>query len=87
MFKKRFLYEQEEEVELNDFQKILALNKKRISRFDVEFYNSKGEDFSDTIEVTQDGLMFTFDGLKDFLQFFFPDEHEEGSDGEYDAIN
>jgi len=87
MFKKRFLYEQEEDVELNDFQKILALNKKRISRFDVEFYNSKGEDFSDTIEVTQDGLMFTFDGLKDFLQFFFPNEYEENSDGEYDAIN
>ena len=87
MFKKRFLYEQEEEVELNDFQKILALNKKRISRFDVEFYNSKGEDFSDTIEVTQDGIIFTFDGLKEFLQFFFPDEYADGTDGEYDASN
>jgi hypothetical protein len=88
MLRKKFIFENEEdEPELNDFQKILALNKKRISRFDVEFYNSEGEDFSDTIEVTQDGLMFTFDGLKDFLQFFFPDYYEEGNGGEYDASN
>ena len=91
MFKKRFLYEQEEEeeeVELNDFQKILALNKKRIHPSDVEFYDSKDEDFGDIIEVTRDGLMFTFDGLKDFLQFFFPDEYgEDNSEGSYDASN
>ena len=88
MFKKRFLYEQEEEVELNDFQKILALNKKRISRFDVEFETSDGKDFSNIIEVTSDGIIFTFDGLKEFLQFFFPDEYGgDYSDGEYEAIN
>ena len=85
MFKKRFLYEQEEEVELNDFQKILALNKRRISPSDVEFYNSEGKDFSDHIDITYDGILFNFDGLKDFLQFFFPDYYEEGSDGEWDA--
>ena len=85
MFKKRFLYEQEEEVELNDFQKILALNKRRISPSDVEFYNSEGKDFSDHIYITYDGILFNFDGLKDFLQFFFPDYYEEGSDGEWDA--
>ena len=87
MFKKRFLYEQEEEVELNDFQKILALNKRRIHPSDVEFYNSEGEDFSDHIEITYDGIIFTFDGLKEFLQFFFPDYYADGTDGEYDASN
>ena len=85
MFKKRFLYEQEEEVELNDFQKILALNKRRISPSDVEFYNSEGEDFSDHIDITYDGILFNFDGLKEFLQFFFPDYYADGTDGEYDA--
>jgi len=88
MFKKRFLYEQEEEeVELNDFQKILAINKRRIHPSDVEFYNSEGKDFSDVIDIDYDGIHFKFDGLEEFLKFFFPNEHEEGSDGEYDAIN
>jgi hypothetical protein len=87
MFKKRFLYEQEEEVELNDFQKILALNKRRIHPPDVEFYNSEGKDFSEYIDITYDGILFTFDGLKDYLQFFFPNYYEEGSEGEYEAIN
>ena len=87
MFKKRFLYEQEEEeVELNDFQKILAINKRRIHPSDVEFYNSEGKDFSDVIDIDYDGIHFKFDGLDEFLKFFFPNEHEEGSDGEYDAI-
>lgn len=89
MFKKRFLYEQEEdEVELNDFQKILALNKKKISTYDVEFFNSEGNDFSDIITVEQDGLMFTFEGLEEYLRFFFPEEYgEEDSDGYYEASN
>jgi hypothetical protein len=87
MFKKRFLYEQEEEeVELNDFQKILAINKRRIHPSNVEFYNSEGKDFSDVIDIDYDGIHFKFDGLDEFLKFFFPNEHEEGSDGEYDAI-
>jgi hypothetical protein len=89
MFKKRFLYEQEEEeVELNDFQKILAINKRRIHPSDVEFYNSEGKDFSDVIDIDYDGIHFKFDGLEEFLKFFFPNEYgEENSDGEYDAIN
>jgi hypothetical protein len=87
MFKKRFLYEQEEEeVELNDFQKILALNKKKISTYDVEFFNSEGNDFSDIITVDEDGLTFTFEGLEEYLRFFFPEEYgEEDSDGYYEA--
>jgi hypothetical protein len=87
MFKKRFLYEQEEEVELNDFQKILALNKRRIHPSDIDFETSDGKDFSDVIDIDYDGIHFKFDGLEEFLKFFFPQEHEEGSDGEYDAIN
>ena len=88
MFKKRFLYEQEEEVELNDFQKILAINKRRIHPSDVEFYNSEGKDFSDVIDIDYDGIHFKFDGLDEFLRFFFPNEYgEEGSEGYYDAEN
>jgi hypothetical protein len=79
------ILEQEEE-ELNDFQKILALNKRKISPSEVEFYNFEGEDFSDIITVEQDGLMFTFDGLEEYLRFFFPEEHgDEGTDGYYEA--
>ena len=89
MFKKRFLYEQEEdEVELNDFQKILAINKRRIHPSDVEFYNSEGKDFSDVIDIDYDGIHFNFDGLDEFLRFFFPNEYaEDGSEGYYDADN
>jgi len=79
------ILEQEEE-ELNDFQKILALNKRKISPSEVEFYNFEGEDFSNIITVEQDGLMFTFDGLEEYLRFFFPEEHgDEGTDGYYEA--
>ena len=86
MQKKRFIIEQDESEELSDFKKILAINKKRLSYGDVDFYNSEGKDFSDIIEITQDGLLFTFDGgLVEYLLFFFPDEFEEGSDSYYDA--
>lgn len=81
------IFEQDEDdVELTDYEKILALNKKKISPYEVVFYNSEGEDFSDIIEVTQDGLIFTFDGLEEFLRFFFPEEFgDEGTDGWYEA--
>jgi len=85
MRRKRYILEQEEE--LTDFKKILLINKKKLPYDDVEFYDSKDNDFSNVIEVTQDGLIFTFDGLKDYLEFFFPDEYVENSEGEYDAIN
>ena len=86
MFKKRFLYE-EEEVELNDFQKIIAINKRKIHPSDVEFETSDGEDFSDVISIDYDGIHFKFDGLSEFLKFFFPEVFEEGTDGEWDAVN
>ena len=81
------IFEQDEdEVELTDYQKILALNKRKISPYDVEFYDSEGKDYSDVIEVTQDGLIFTFDGLDEYLRFFFPEEFgDENTDGWYEA--
>jgi hypothetical protein len=86
MRRKRYILEQEEE--LTDFKKILLINKKKLPYGEVGFYNSNGDDFSNIIEVTQDGLVFTFDGLKEYLQFFFPDDYgPEYSDGEYDAMN
>ena len=87
MFKKRFIYEQEEEeVELNDFQKILALHKKRMHPNQVEFVNSEGKDFSDIISIDYDGITFKFDGLQEYLAFFFPEIYgEDGSDGAYEA--
>jgi hypothetical protein len=86
MRRKRYILEQEEE--LTDFKKILLINKKKLPYGEVGFYNSNGDDFSNIIEVTQDGLVFTFDGLKEYLQFFFPDDYgTEYSDGEYDAMN
>lgn len=81
------IFEQEEDdVELTDYQKILALNKRKMSPYDVEFYDSEGKDYSDVIEVTQDGLIFTFDGIDEYLRFFFPEEFgDEGSDTWYEA--
>jgi hypothetical protein len=89
MIRKKFIFENEEKVEeKNDFQKILDLNKKRVHPYEVEFVDSKGNDYSKFIEITQSGILFTFDGLKDYLGFFFPDTYgEETSEGEYDAEN
>jgi hypothetical protein len=87
MIRKKFIFENEEKVEeKNDFQKILDLNKKRVHPYEVEFVDSKGNDYSKFIEITQSGILFTFDGLKDYLGFFFPNTYgEENSDGEYEA--
>jgi hypothetical protein len=86
MLKKKFIFENEEEMEKTDFQKILDLNKKRVHPYEVEFVDSKGNDYSKYIEITQSGILFTFDGLKDYLGFFFPNTYgEENSDGEYEA--
>ena len=80
------LEQDEDNVELNDYEKILALNKKKINPYDVEFVDSQGNDYSNIIEVKQDGIYFNFDGLEEFLRFFFPDVFgDEGSDGWYEA--
>ena len=88
MFKKSFIKE-EEEVELNDFQKILLLNKRKLDPDYVEFTSSQYDlDFNNLvdIEVQSDGILFTFDGLASYLRFFFPDTYgDDGSDGWYEA--
>ena len=86
MLRKKFIFENDEEIEKTDFQTILDLNKKRISPYSVIFDTSDGKMFDDIIEVTRDGIVFTFNGLVQYLGFFFPDMYgEENSDGEYDA--
>lgn len=84
--KKRLLIENDID-ELEDFRKILLLNKKKLDYNDVDFYDKEGNNFRDTIEVTKHGLLFHFDDLEQFLKFFFPETYQEGSDGEWDASN
>ena len=84
--KKRLLIENDIN-KLDDFQKILLLNKGKLSYDDVEFKNSEGVDFGNIIEVTQSGLIFNFDDLEQFLKFFFPNEYVGGDEGEWDARN
>lgn len=88
MIKKIFLFEEDDsDEEKSDYQKILEINKKKLSPYDVDFFDSEGNSYEGIIEVRQDGLHFTFDGLSEYLQFFFKEYYEEGSDGEYDAQN
>lgn len=87
--KKRLLIENDLP-ELSDFQKLLLLNKGKLDYEDVEFIDKDGENYPNIIEVTKDGLLFNFDGLEDFLKFFFPEtygKNAEGGDGEWDARN
>ena len=87
--KKRLLIENDIP-ELSDFQKLLLLNKGKLDYEDVEFIDGDGENYPNIIEVTKDGLLFNFDGLEEFLKFFFPEtygKNVEGGDGEYDAMN
>lgn len=88
MIKKIFLFEDDDSnEEKSDYQKILEINKKKLNPYDVDFFDSEGNLYEGIIEVRQDGLHFTFDGLSEYLQFFFKEYYEEGSDGEYDAQN
>ncbi len=84
--KKRFLVEEDYD-DLDDFRKILLLNKKKLDYNDVEFYNKNEKSFDNTIELTNEGILFHFDDLEQFLMFFFQETYEEGSDGEWDARN
>ncbi len=90
MIKKKFIFENEDEDPDNwsDYKNIMYLAKNRISPYGVTFETSDGKSFDDIIDVTRDGIIFTFDGLKDYLQFFFPEEYgEDDTDGEWDARN
>jgi len=84
--KKRLLIENDIP-ELDDFQKILLLNKRKISPDDLYFLSEKFKIDVNKVQIRPDGLLFEFDDLEDFLKFFFSEEHEEGSDGEWDAMN
>lgn len=84
--KKRLLVENDVD-QLDDFQKILLLNKKKLNPDDVEFYDSDGEDYNEIVSVSEKGLNFEFDDLQGFLQFFFQYDYGSGSDGEYEASN
>ena len=90
MLKKKFIFENDTEKdvdEMSDYEKILRLAKHSLNAREVDFENSEGEDFSDYIETTYDGIIFTFDGLQEFLSFFFPNEYgkEETQEGYWDA--
>ena len=89
MLKKKFIFENDDEDpdDWSDYKNIMYLAKNRISPYGVTFETSDGKSFDDIIDVTRDGIIFTFDGLKDYLQFFFPEDYEGDSEGEYDAIN
>ena len=84
--KKRLLIENDVN-EMTDFQKILLLNKRKLSPDDVEFISSEYEIDLNKVQVKPDGLLFDFDDLEQFLKFFHYPAFEEGSDGEWDAIN
>lgn len=89
MLTKKFIFENDHEEDpddWSDYKNIVYLAKNKISPYGVTFETSDGESFDDIIEVTRDGIIFTFDGLKEYLQFFFPEDYgEEYSDGELDA--
>ena len=91
MLKKKFIFENDHEEDpdnWSDYKNIMYLAKNRISPYGVTFETSDGKSFDDIIEVTRDGIIFTFDGLKDYLQFFFPEDYgEDNTDGEWDASN
>ena len=84
--KKKLLIENEIQ-DLTDFQKILLLNKGKLNYEDVEFGSNKVDTYDKHVEVTDRGLIFNLNDLEQFLKFFFPESYEEGSDGEYDAMN
>ena len=73
--------------ELDDFQKILLLNKRKLSPDDVEFKSDKDDLKLYHVQVKHDGLLFDFDDLEAFLKFFHYESFEEGTDGEWDAVN
>jgi len=75
MLRKKFIFENEEgdEQELTDYQTLMLLVKGRLNPRSVYFKGSGEKEFLDYVEETYDGLIFTFDGLDEFLKFFFPD--------------
>ena len=60
--KKRLLIENDIP-EMEDFQKILLLNKRKLSPDDVEFISSKYEIDLDKVQIKPDGLLFDFEDI------------------------
>lgn len=86
MITKKFIFEDDSIDEMTDFDKVLALNKHKISFLDVEFVDSNGKSYSDIIEVKRDGIYFDFTGVAEYLRFFFPEMYgDDDSDGYYEA--
>ena len=84
--KKRLLIENDVP-EMTDFQKILLLNKRKLSVDDVEFKSSDYKIDLNKVQIKPDGLLFDFDDLEQFLKFFHYPAFEDGTDGEWDATN
>lgn len=85
--KKRLLIENDVS-NMSDFQKILLLNKRKLNSDDVEFKSDNYKDLKlNHVQVKPDGLLFDFEDLEQFLKFFHYPTFEEGTDGEWDAIN
>ena len=84
--KKRLLIENDVN-EMTDFQKILLLNKRKLSPDDVEFKSSDYKIDLNKVQIKPDGLLFDFDDLEQFLKFFHYPAFEDGTDGEWDATN
>jgi len=84
--KKRLLIENDVN-EMTDFQKILLLNKRKLSVDDVEFKSSDYKIDLNKVQIKPDGLLFDFDDLEQFLKFFHYPAFEDGTDGEWDATN
>jgi hypothetical protein len=89
MLKKKFIFENDHEEDpddWSDYKNIMHLAKNRISPYGVTFETSDGKSFDDIIEVTRDGIIFTFDGLEDYLKFFFPEDYGEDNTDGYEAM-
>ena len=85
--KKRLLVENDVS-NMSDFQKILLFNKQKLDPNDVEFKSDNYKDLKlDHVQVKPHGLLFDFDDLEQFLKFFHYSTFEEGTDGEWDAVN
>lgn len=89
MLRKKFIFENEEndEQEFSDFHNLMLLVKGKIRPIDFNFKESNDyteKKFYDYVEETRDGLIFTFEGLDEFLPFFFPDVFDN-TEGRWDA--
>lgn len=91
MLKKKYIFENDkyDEMDINDLsdhQKIMLLAKNKIDYRYVDFYDphENYSEFENVLEVTKDGFVFNFEGLEEFLIYFF-DSVYNSDDGKYEA--